>query len=195
MREGRRRDWTKEAVRRGCRPDRFWLPTGDSRLKRPLEESCVRQKRPGPRTAAMQSTAGARQSRAAQGLRRARGANAGGCHLSTLLRARFSPFSKGGLCVCHSVDPERTASQFHSTSKRPYEQESPSLEGSPSVLSPGCLIHLSTRSLAHSFIPSLAHPHIIHSLIHSFTAPLFPGACVLALCLLNWQSTGARGTS
>ena len=124
-REGRRQDWTKEAVRPGCRPDSFWLLTGDSRLKCPLEESCVGQKRPGPRPTAMQSTAGTGQSKAAQGLRRPQVVDAGGCHLSTLLRARFSPFSKGGFCICHSVDTERTASQFHSTFKslsvRPYK--------------------------------------------------------------------------
>ena len=131
----------------------------------------------------MQSMAGTRQSRAAQGLRQAWGVDAGGYHRSTLLRARLSPFSKGGFCVCRSVDTERTASRFQSAFKslsvRPYKQESPSLEGS--IV---CSVTWLPRSFVHSFT---------RSLIHSFTAPLFPGACcVPALCLVNWQSTGAR---
>lgn len=66
VREGGGRTGQRKLSGRGCRPDRFRLLHRGLRTQAPLEESCVRQKRPGPRTAAMQSTAGARQSRAAQ---------------------------------------------------------------------------------------------------------------------------------
>lgn len=103
------------------------------------------------------------------------------------------PSQKGGFCVCHSVDPERTASQFHCTSKRPYEQESPSLEGPSSVLSPR-LPHSFVYSLtAHSFTPSphsLTHHSFPHSLLHRpayFLGPGCPGTVLAELAVHRSQ--------
>lgn len=135
----------------------------------------------------MQSMAGARQSRAAQGLRRAQGADAGGCHLSTLLRARFSPFSKGGFCICHSVDPERTASQFHCTSKRPYELGGTILCSVARL--PHSFVYSLTRSLIHPFPRSLTHHSFPHSLLHrpAISWGLRPGTVLAELAVHRSQ--------